>query len=283
MPEIDPQTLFRGVVIVAAPHMDDGVLGCGATISALPHKRLVHFVYATDGSRSPVPSFPWQGRASSELPSIRRQEAKEALGVLGIPVENIHFLGLPDGSLSRNGDRLRQLFNELLDRLEPAHLLIPFRRDRHPDHLALNRAVIDLLRLRSPRPSVAEYFVYYRWRLLPSGDIRSFIQSELLTRQVSSEAARRKREALSCFKSQTTLFFAWQHRPVLTERSLKEVCTGPEVFLPVEGSDEGTAIFGRWRMWIVLVHLIEPRVKKAKDLVLDLLRRSWTRHGSGAA
>ncbi len=58
---VNPTSVFRGVVCVAVPHMDDGVLACGGSVALLPRGSQVHFVYATDGSRSPAPLFPWIG------------------------------------------------------------------------------------------------------------------------------------------------------------------------------------------------------------------------------
>lgn len=52
----DPADVFRGELCVTVPHMDDCVLACGGTTALLPHKTEIHFVYATDGARSP-PSF----------------------------------------------------------------------------------------------------------------------------------------------------------------------------------------------------------------------------------
>ena len=98
---VDPAEVFKGVVVIAVPHMDDGVLACGGTIAKLPQKERIHVVYATDGMRSPAPVVPWLDTISPDLGTARMREAKTAMGYLGIPEENIYFLNLPE-------DRLRQ-------------------------------------------------------------------------------------------------------------------------------------------------------------------------------
>src|SRR6266498_2234255 len=97
---VDPIDAFPGVVVIAAPHMDDEVLACGGTIARLPQKKQIHCVYATDGSKSPVPPCSWLGSAAPDLSSIRMQEARMSGSVLGIPQENLHFLQFPDGKLA---------------------------------------------------------------------------------------------------------------------------------------------------------------------------------------
>jgi LmbE family N-acetylglucosaminyl deacetylase len=37
--------MFGGVILVIAPHMDDEMLACGATLAALPDKQSVHIIY----------------------------------------------------------------------------------------------------------------------------------------------------------------------------------------------------------------------------------------------
>jgi LmbE family N-acetylglucosaminyl deacetylase len=83
VPFVDPVKTFRGVIVIAAPHMDDEILSCGGTIARLPDKDRVHCVYATDGSKSPAPIFPWLGAIASDLVTVWMREAKRALGILG--------------------------------------------------------------------------------------------------------------------------------------------------------------------------------------------------------
>lgn len=279
MPRIDPAEVLQGVTVIAAPHMDDGVLACGGTIARLPDKHQVHVVYATDGAQSPIPMFPWQGSASADLPAIRRQEARNALQTLGLPADNIHFLNFPDGRLRYRLRELSQALAALLATLRPAWILSPFRHDRHPDHLALHRATTRALQTGFHNVNLAEYFVYYRWQLLPGKDVRRLIRPEHLLTVDIEPYARQKRRALACFTSQTTLFFDWQVRPILPAHRLDEVSRTPEYFLRYQPRFPGARVYTGSRAWIWLVYWIEPFLKKRKDQLVNLRQRGRSRGG----
>ncbi len=279
---VDPAKVFQGVLVVTVPHMDDEVLACGGTIAMLPHKECIHFIYATDGSKSPQPVLPWRRRTSTDLSLIRMEEARKALGVLGIPKDNIHFLGLRDGRLRNNSKLLSEMLSELISKLTPAHVMVPFRYDRHPDHLALNRATTQVLQRGNCDADVFEYFVYHRWRLLPGGDVRKYINpGHLIEVNIKGESAR-KRKALECFKSQTTRFYDWQVRPVLMPQSLNEVSQKPEFFLRHDVSLPAATIFTSSATWISLAHRVEPFLKKKKDQAVALWHTGLRTHARKA-
>ena len=270
---IDPARCFQGKLVLVAPHMDDDVLACGGTIAQLPQKERIHVVYATDGMASPAPVLPWRDSISPDLGAERMREARTALAVLGIPDENIHFLGLPEGQLKSHVKTLSASLSRLIVQLGPDHILTPFRYDRHADHLALNQVVIAAYQECMYQAELTEYFVYYRWRLLPTGDIRRYIHPQHLFAVNIEAVSAQKRTALDCFKSQTTRFYAWQHRPNLTNSLLDEVSRMPELFLKYNPSFLGTAIFTGAVPWIRLVHRSEPYLKRRKDAVIAVLNR----------
>ena len=274
----DPTEIFQDVILIAVPHMDDGVLACGGTIAMLPQKDRIHVVYATDGMGAPAPEVPWRDSVSPHLGKIRMKEAQAAMGYLGVPDQNIHFLSLPDGRLPKHTKVLSRLLTELIGQLKPAHILMPFRYDSHPDHLALNH-VITAARLQGEvRAELTEYFVYYRWRLLPAGDVRKYIRPDLLFEVAIENVSDQKRAALSLFKTQTTKFYAWQSRPNLSARLLDEVSHTPELFLRYDPSASGPAVFDQYVTWIRLVHRLEPFLKKRKDRVVALWARGLGRN-----
>lgn len=270
---IDPTERFGGTVAILAPHMDDEVLACGGTMARIREKRAIHVVYATDGSLSPVPAAPWLA-APPGLVEIRSREAREALGVLGVPSENLHFLGLPDGRLRNHAGDLERALTPVLDSIDPAHVLAPFRYDRHPDHLAVNRFATAWIAGRDDRTELVEYFVYYRSRLLPGGDLRTYIRSDHRMAVDIGDQSATKRRALERFESQTRRLFDFQTRPILTKALLDEVCRDPEQFVRYSAGLPGPAIFEGPVAWIRLAHRVEPLLKKPKDRILELLRRS---------
>ncbi len=277
----DPAVLFPGTLVIAVPHMDDEALALGGTIARLPEKSRVHVVYATDGSMSPVPMFRWMGAPSADLPQIREAEAKAAMRVLDVPEENLHFLRYPDGALKRHVRELSRSLAAHIDRLEPSHVFIPFRYDRHPDHLALHRAGLSAVASLDTSARVVEYFVYYRWRLIPGGDVRSLVRPERRVQVGIRSFSEQKRRALECYVSQTTRYFGWQDRPILPAARLEEVSRAPEIFLLRDPDVPGTAVFSRLRFWIPVAHRLEPTLKKWKDRCLHLLTRRSRRRTHG--
>lgn len=247
-----------GKLLVVAPHMDDEVLACGGLIASRPDPAGVHVVYATDGMKSPAPVVPWRDAISPDLGELRRRESIAAMALLGVPEANLHFLGLPEAELPRHFDALARSLQERIQALQPDCILVPFRYDRHPDHLAVNRAVTALKRSGATPAALLEYFVYHRWRLLPRGDVRSYLRPEHVLRLDIAGVAARKRAALDCFKTQTTRFYEWQTRPILQSALLDEECAAPEQFLRYDPALPGARVFTGWVAWIRIAHWLEP-------------------------
>jgi hypothetical protein len=181
---------------------------------------------------------------------------------------------LPEAELKKHRSLLMNLLWEQIRAIAPRQIFVPFRYDRHPDHLAVNHAIVYDSRQGDTLPQVIEYFVYYRWRLMPKRDIRRYIQPQLLFKLEIGDVAQQKRRALDCFKSQTTIYYAWQTRPILTSRLLDEECQNPEFFLISNGSSPGAAVFSNLVPWIRLVHRFEPFLQRWKYRVGAYLKRS---------
>jgi hypothetical protein len=109
--------------------------------------------------------------------------------------------------------------------------------------------------------------------MLPRQDVRDYVQADQLHAVDIQPVAERKRRALDCFKSQTTQYYPWQDRPILSQPSLDEVCRKPEVFLRHNASLAGPAVFAEARQWIRFVHAFEPPAKRRKDWIMALIRR----------
>ena len=255
---------FDGTIVVVAPHMDDETLGCGLLLSQHPSKQSAHVVFATDGASSPVPGH-GRGERSRDLAGIRKAEVLEALAVLGIPAANAHFLGLPDGELARYSTQLGAALIDRFSALRPKWVFVPFRYDRHPDHLTVNRVVCSASRSGALDSGIFEYFVYSQWRLLPAGDVRAYLAADDCIRLHADDGGARKRDALTRHRSQTTRLFDWQTRPVVTPQLIDRVCTEPEVLLRYDAARTGHRVLRRGRTWIPIAHLVEPALKHWKD------------------
>jgi LmbE family N-acetylglucosaminyl deacetylase len=272
MPDLD-LGLLTGKIVIVAPHMDDEALACGGLIAKLPDKDRVHIIYATDGMKSPAPILPGRDKISTDLGKTRMQESIQAMKLLGVPEHNLHFLCLPEAQLKKHISSLRSLLSDKIRRIAPKQIFVPFRYDRHPDHLAVNHAIVSDLWQSDGQPQLIEYFVYYRWRLMPKRDIRRYIQPQFLFKLQISDVAGQKRQALDCFTSQTTIYYSWQTRPILTSILLDEECQNPEFFLISNGFWAGAAVFSNSVLWIRLAHRLEPFLQRWKYRVGATLKR----------
>lgn len=145
-------------VLVIAPHPDDEVLACGGTLALLRQRNCrVHVVVVTDGARGDPLNY------SEEDVAIRRaEESRSALRRLGI--EDVHFLGYPDGDF-RDADGVQAKLLELLDGLDPDWLLLPSPLDYHRDHVGIALAV---LRAWQSGANRARAFMWELWQPLPA-------------------------------------------------------------------------------------------------------------------
>jgi LmbE family N-acetylglucosaminyl deacetylase len=217
--------------------------------------------------------------AAPDLGEKRMQESRTALKILGVPDQNLHFLGFPEAKLRDWRKKYGEALVELVTKIKPNHILAPFRYDRHPDHLVVNRVVTEALRSGAAQAQLSEYFVYHRWRLLPGGDVRKYINSKHIIRIDIQHKSAIKRQALACFESQTTKLYPWQDRPILSDKLLNEECQNPELFVRYDPFFPDTEIFINARPWIRFVHLIETPLKKKKETCRALLYRFNHRGG----
>jgi LmbE family N-acetylglucosaminyl deacetylase len=264
--------LVTSSLLVIAPHMDDEILGCGGLMLLHEDKRRLHCIYASDGRKSPSALLPWQNEAGRDLAEIRECESREALAEIGIPPENSTLLNMPDGGLSRARRDLERRLEQEIARIGPDFILVPFRYDLHSDHVAVHRAIRNLRRAGRIDGTVLEYFIYFRWRLIDGRDIRRKIPSGNLLQVDISSVSDDKRNALSRYRSQTSIFYTWQETPILTGESIRQRCSEPEHFLVADPADSLTACFSGNRFSILLSHYVERLGKRRKDQLLAFLK-----------
>lgn len=150
-------------VLVIAPHPDDETIGCAVAIMRkVDAGATVHIVIASDGERSRR-RFSYE---RDELASIRRREALTAIERLGVPLENVTFLGLPDGQLADHEGELRSRLSELMDQAPTDQIFAPALADAHPDHRVTAQVTRAIARERAAGIELYEYPVRY-WELAP--------------------------------------------------------------------------------------------------------------------
>lgn len=158
-------------VIVFSPHPDDDVLGCGGILAKhVINGDTVKTVYMTDGRhcyfrttfldklisiirRDGVPS-------PEELIEIRKGEAIAASRELGIPKENLVFLGYEDGSLSNNVETATKRVTEILQSANPHLIYLPHKDENNVDHKATYNILENALGSYSSKVHLRQYQVW---------------------------------------------------------------------------------------------------------------------------
>jgi LmbE family N-acetylglucosaminyl deacetylase len=129
-----------------SPHDDDVVLGAGLFIQlALKEKIPVYLLIVTDGTMGYCSK-----QQKDTIGEIRRKETEECYKALGIPQENIIWLGFPDCRLNyyrgrrpaQSGDAavlegysgLQNSFTHWIRKIAPSQCFLPTSTDLHPDH-----------------------------------------------------------------------------------------------------------------------------------------------------
>lgn len=164
---VHPDELSQiGNALVIAPHPDDESLGCGGTIALLRERdHDVHVLFVSDGTMSHPNS---RSYPAERLRQLRETEALEALHTLNVPPDNAIFLRLKDRQVPTTDQpgfaEAAATMRDVLERLRPDTVLVPWRRDPHPDHRAswqlLNAAVAQA----ANPPRVLEYLIWL-WEL----------------------------------------------------------------------------------------------------------------------
>lgn len=134
-------------LLAIAPHPDDAEFFCGGFIA----------LSASRGYQVGILDLSEGELASQGSVAIRQQESAAATAVLGLTLRV--NLGLPDGNIG--GGRIRGVGSDREDQLarlvaairstRPRVLLVPYWKDRHPDHPAASALCDDALFLAGAR------------------------------------------------------------------------------------------------------------------------------------
>lgn len=168
----DGQTIQTwGRTLVVAPHPDDESLGCGGAIALLRESETEVFVLVlSDGTLSHPNSkkFP-----PEKLRILRETEIKNALEILGVAEKNIEFFRYRDRAVpqknSENFGEIAARFGAYLDLVKPETVLVPWRRDPHPDHRAAFQIVDFTKKNFSGKLKIIEYPIWL-WEIAETAD-----------------------------------------------------------------------------------------------------------------
>ena len=141
-PVTGPPQFTRALVI--APHPDDEALGCGGTIALLADAGAeVTALWVTDGAATKGTGHPPEA-----LAELRRVEAERSAGILGA---RPRFLGLDDGRLGEQRERLVAGMRDAIATLAPQAVFAPWLLDGTADHRAVSAALAEALGDEGPQ------------------------------------------------------------------------------------------------------------------------------------
>jgi len=142
--------------LLVSPHDDDAALGAGLLIQLAKRENVpVHILIVTDGGMGYC-----SAKEKDTIAEIRHKETLECYQSLGVPTENILWLGFPDCRVSNYRGRspatpknpsvsarpsldglaisgfvgLQNTFTFCLRKINPTQCFLPTQNDLHPDH-----------------------------------------------------------------------------------------------------------------------------------------------------
>lgn len=157
---------WRGkTVMVFTPHPDDDLFGCGGTLALLARNgnKIVIVIYTNDNKGS----FDLE-MTSERLARIRKAEEEAAMATIGVPKENLIWLGYNDGELEYAEPKalcgkatklIRQYRPDVVFSLDPGEW---YDRWHKSDHRMAGINTADAIR-------AAEFHLYYPEHLLVDG------------------------------------------------------------------------------------------------------------------
>lgn len=147
--------------MVFAPHPDDETLGCGGTILCKGDwGATVRIVFMTDGAASHPGLIP-----ADQLARLRQGEAMAATASLGVPAQDVTWLGFPDAGLAHHHAQAVAQVAALLSQHRPPQIFVPYPKQEHPDHIAAHAIVVQALAEAGLSAWLCQYPIWFlkRW------------------------------------------------------------------------------------------------------------------------
>jgi LmbE family N-acetylglucosaminyl deacetylase len=139
-------------ILVFAPHPDDETIAVGGYIACARKTGAdVRIVLITDGNKH-------------RKEDIRYAEFRKATGILGVPENNLVFLGYPDGGLHKQKEAiLSQSFKKQIDDYHPDVIIYPHQKDYHLDHSTAGKIISRMLEEEESEKIAYQYLVHYEF------------------------------------------------------------------------------------------------------------------------
>ncbi len=212
-------------VLVFSPHPDDETIGVGGYIAqSIENGADVEIVLVTNGD-------------FHDDEQVRYAEFKKATQILGVPENNLVFLGFPDGKLDKMDPAvLSSVLQSQIEQFNPDIIIYPDTQDANPDHSTIGKAGQEILKTDPRQITSYEYLVHFKliWprprELAPRLDLsppEQLINADTTWEKVplSQTNENLKSEAIHTYKSQ--LDNDWLHGLLLSSIRRNELLAIP--------------------------------------------------------
>jgi LmbE family N-acetylglucosaminyl deacetylase len=144
---------MKNKILVIAPHADDEIIGCGATMAKhIANEDDVYVIIGTNANKGAPELF------DEKIINKVRSEALEAHGFLG--VKKTFFLDFPAPALNAFPEyKISVEISKVISKIQPDILYLPHPGDLHQDHKAIYRASLVAVRPQGVY-SVKEIYCY---------------------------------------------------------------------------------------------------------------------------
>lgn len=144
--------------LIIAPHPDDEVLGCSGLIQhMIENGKQVHVIILSGGGKSHQSCCHIN---ESTLINSRQNLSRKAAKILGLPLEQLHFLDYPDGHISLNNPETQRL-QTLIEKISPDVIFVPHKSEGWSDHIEAENIVREIIRTKSTPIQLYEYCVWF--------------------------------------------------------------------------------------------------------------------------
>ena len=213
--------------LIFSPHQDDACLACGGVILKKTKKKENIVIINTCNGRNVFLLFfgVKDNPSPKEIEQIRNEEDIKAMNLLGVPKENIIFLGFEDVLMYKQRKNAEEKILELIKKIKPSEVYIPSDIEIHPDHIITSEVVKKCLRKINFKNPVYEYYVWSRSKIKEKKD--------LITVDISEELDMKKK-AIQEYKSQVEIFLPQQKEPVLEKEFINQFYQNKEFFKKID-------------------------------------------------
>ncbi|WP_046743497.1 PIG-L deacetylase family protein [Kordia zhangzhouensis] len=189
---------MKNKILVVAPHADDEIIGCGATIAKAINKGdEVYIVIVTNANIGAPELF------NEEAITKVREEALQAHKYLG--VSKTFFLDFPAPALNAFPEyKISVALSQIINEIQPNVLYVPHPGDLHQDHKAVYRASLVASRPQG-NYNIKEIYCY---ETLSETEWAPYQEKAFIPNVFNdvSEFFEKKIEAMKFFKSQIKEF-----------------------------------------------------------------------------